>query len=128
MDPRTSEFFSVPCLSQEYADGLTLLQHKQIRQAARLQYGNDRDLDFLSKAKLAIQLQIEEELDRKNNSPKKNLARNAGINSEQVIRGEPATLLKSPPTPTCSKDEHKETTSPLIVPMTDAKSFGWSVL
>jgi putative transposase len=128
MDPRTSEFFSVPCLSPEYAGGLTLLQHKQIRLAARLQYGNDKDVDFLSRSKLAIQHQIEEELDRKNSSPKKNLARYVGINSEQVIRGEPATLLKSTLTPPCGKDEHSESTSPLIVPVTDAKSFGWSVL
>lgn len=128
MDPRTSEFFSVPCLSQEYSDGLTLLQHKQIRLAARLQYGNDRDVELLSRAKVSIQEQIGEELDRKSNSPKKNLARYAGINSDQVFRGEPATLLKSIPTTSVAWDEHRETTEPLIVPVSDTKSFGWSVL
>jgi putative transposase len=127
MDPRNNEFFSVPCLSQEYADGLTLLQHKQIRQFALIQYGNGQEVDLLSKAKLSIQHQIEEELDRKNTSPKKNIARYVGINSEQVLRGEPATLLKSTLTPP-GKGEHSESTSPLIVPVTDAKSFGWSVL
>ena len=127
LDPRTREFFPVPSLRPEYAEGLSLLQHNLIKDTARRNYGDKITDESLWKARELIQAQIVDELERKSTSPKKQLARYAGINSNQVIAGESSSIITAVEKPVSAPSDPGDS-SDLGPSITTKPSFGWSVL
>ena len=130
MDPRNNEFFSVPCLSPDYANGLTLLQHKQIREAAKADLIGHPSIEIFTRARDAIQEQIREELERKNNSSKKKIARYAGINSDQVLNGQHCTIQTFFPKESLTQEQQKANDDQphVVPPVSDIQEYGWMVL
>jgi len=132
MDPRDKTFFKVPCLKQDYAAGLTLIQHQHIKKHIRLNISKKNISEYLYRAKQQIAGQIDEELDANKNKAKTQLARYAGINLDTVLAGEPATLLSTLPkndTPRIiTPEEHYGTEQiEIIQPDIEIPDFGWTV-
>lgn len=79
-DQSTGEFLQVPCTDPNYANGLSLFQHKYIRKYAKQVLRASLDTKLLLKARGEIQRTIEKALQRKKKLNKKDLQfRNDGV-------------------------------------------------
>lgn len=94
-DPGTGEYVPVNCTRPDYANGLSLFQHKYIRHEARLHFSRNNSLDLLFDTRQRIEQKVSEDMDAKSTHQKKQLARIAGINSNAVLDGE-ARSTKTP--------------------------------
>lgn len=123
--PTTYEYFKVPCTRPDYASGLTVLQHKYLRHQAKLAMHEKMPVDVLMQTRLAMRSAIAEELERKENGTKVQLARIAGINSNAVLQGKVQSiatpfegqLLAAPPPPLPA----------LEAPITNILQYAWGV-
>lgn len=123
--PHTHEYFKVPCTRPDYASGLSLFQHKYLRQQAKLAMHDTSPVDVLMETRLTMAAVIAEEVDRKENATKVRLARIAGINSNAALQGKTQSItdpfkgqnLAAPPPPL-----------PMLeVPITNAPRYSWGV-
>jgi putative transposase len=126
LNPITKGYFKVPCTRQEYANGLSLFQHKYLCGVARKDRGGDDHLtlDLLEGTRQTIGSVIAEEMDRNTNRRKKNLAAIAGINSNATLQGQRQTV-RSPfpeqsPEPIAGGLIHR-------APVTDVPRYTWGV-
>ncbi len=94
-DPGTGEYVPVYCTRPDYANGLSLFQHKYIRHEARLHFSRNNSLDLLFDTRQRIEQKVSEDIDAKSTHQKKQFARVAGINSNAVLAGE-ARSTKTP--------------------------------
>lgn len=124
-DPGTGAYFKVPCTRQDYAAGLSLFQHKYLRQQARLTEQDSAQVDALMQTRLRIASVIAEEVDRKATATKVRLAQTAAINSNATLEGKPQSIttpfqgqslaVQPPPLPM------------LEVPITNTPRYAWGV-
>lgn len=94
-DSGTGEYVPVHCTRPDYANGLSLFQHKYIRHEAKLHFNRNNSLDLLFDTRQRIEQRVSEDIDAKSTHQKKQLARIAGINSNAVLDGE-ARSTKTP--------------------------------
>ncbi|MDT6997664.1 hypothetical protein [Burkholderia cenocepacia] len=92
LDPRNNTHVPVPNTRPDYANGLSLFQHKWIRRLCREKY-KKTSIDGLVSVKMGINEKIRDELEVKNTRSKTKLARLAGINSQAVLSGEEKTIM-----------------------------------
>lgn len=107
-DEEQCQFIEVPAINQEYSDGLTLWQHKVIKQLARVE-ANKVDIVALALAKEKIQRIVEREWKKSQKGKSRNtMARWLGVGKDEFYQGD-----FPPPTANQSQEVFLE---PLIVP------------
>lgn len=92
LNPRTKEYFPVPCTRPEYATGLSLFQHKYLRKEAGVRLNKDTAVDTLMNTRARLQEILAGEVDAKATATKVKLARVAGINSNAVLEGKARSI------------------------------------
>lgn len=92
-NPKTGQYFPVPCTRPEYAEGLSTFQHAYLRKEADVRLQNSTAVDILAATRECVRTRIVEEVDAKANSAKNKLARVAGINSGNVLSGTQPSIL-----------------------------------
>lgn len=128
-DPRTGEYMPVNCTRRDYAWGLTLFQHNYLRYEARIHSISTRSIDELLSFRTVVAQTINEDIDKKNNQIKKQLARVADINSNAVLEGKTRSTnnvfsnLKDSPVPQIVLPDSFDD---IIVPFTDIPIYDWS--
>ncbi|SDG56337.1 DDE-type integrase/transposase/recombinase [Propionivibrio dicarboxylicus] len=125
-NPRTKEYILVPCTRPDYAQGLSLHQHKCLRKEAGVRLKAVTAVDTLRETRLMINDRIREEIANKENIPKARLAKLAEINSNAILNGESRTIL----TPFAGQQLSRQT--PLEIkqataPITDIPIFAWGI-
>lgn len=120
LDPRKKSYFEVPCTRPEYANGLSMFQHKYLRKEASIQLEKSSAVDTLINTRARIQEVIGGELEKKKNAGKAQFSRLAGINSNAVLEQQERTIL----TPFAGQD-----TNPVVQEMgptfTNVPKFTW---
>jgi putative transposase len=112
-DPRTGEYMRVNCTRPDYAEGLSLFQHRYLRHEAKISNVSMRSVDEHLSFRKVLALEIQGDIDAKNNYASKQYARIAEINSN-------ATLNSKARTTTNVFGNLKEDTVPvLILPESD---------
>lgn len=91
--PGTHKYLCVPSTRPEYSKGLSLFQHKFIRAEATARLEKSTAVDTLIETRNRIQGVLAEELETKKTAGKVQLARLAGINSNNTLTGETRTIL-----------------------------------
>ncbi|GAB4062404.1 hypothetical protein [Uliginosibacterium sediminicola] len=120
-NPRSGEYMKVRCTRPEYASGLSLYQHKYLRQQAKSAAGASPSIDVLLQTRLDIAATIAAEVDRKENLVKARLARTAGINSNALLQGK----IQSVTTP--FEGQSLIVPTALEVPVTNTPRYSWGV-
>lgn len=130
--PITGTYFKVPCTRQDYALSLSVFQHKYLRKQAKLTASDIAPIDVLMRTRIRIASVIAEEVTNKENATKVRLARIAGINSNNVLRGLTQSITKPfegqtlapppapPPTPPTPP-------TPVEIPITSTPRYAWGV-
>lgn len=139
LDPRTNTFFNAPNSRPDYAEGLSLIQHKYLKKMAGSDLRHAREpADILIRTMQSIRDRIGDELAAKETTGKKRLARLAGIDSDAVISGERRSVAdpfnrdgnrpqgESHSSP--DKDAGPSTKECLERTFTDVPTFGWGVM
>ncbi len=90
--PKTGEYFPVRCTRPDYAEGLSLYQHRYIRKIHREENKENPTVDMLMDTRADIQETIREELNSKKAKSHSHFARVAEINSNRVLEGETQTI------------------------------------
>lgn len=117
--PRTGAYFPVRCTRPDYAEGLTVYQHRYIRAVARETMKATPTLDMLVNTRAQIQTLINEELNLKNNSMS---ARIANINSNRELSGGQQSILD----PFAGQTVDVAPESVVVpAPFTDIKTYAW---
>lgn len=102
-DPRSNQYFTVPCNTPEYAEGLSLFQHQYLRKEAGIRLTKSTALEALIKTREQMHDRFCEEILAKDNKAKSRLAQIAGINSNSVLEGKSRTIKQpfseQPPAP-----------------------------
>lgn len=91
--PGTHKYLCVPSTRPEYSKGLSRFQHKFIRAEAKVRLEKSTAVDTLIQTRDRIQSVLAEELEAKKTAGKVQLARLAGINSNNTLTGETRTIL-----------------------------------
>lgn len=91
--PGTHKYLCIPSTRPEYSKGLSRFQHKFIRAEATVRLEKSTAVDTLIETRNRIQNVLAEELETKKNAGKVQLARLAGINSNNTLTGETRTIL-----------------------------------
>ncbi|WP_423192551.1 hypothetical protein [Cupriavidus sp. H18C2] len=100
LHPDERRYIQVPCTDQQYASGLTLYQHKLIRQLAREKTGSsDAHPKALGGFKDVMQYEIRNALAVKETKTKVRLARAAGITSMGTLNAEHNSIVPLPRDP-----------------------------
>ncbi|MHB8742203.1 MAG: hypothetical protein ACYC9L_03680 [Sulfuricaulis sp.] len=113
-DSRDKRWFEVECTRGDYAEGLSIYQHQYILQQAKRAAESVRDVDQLVRYKEQTQLQIAEDIARKDSATKVRLARYCGIDSTAIFAGRPKSLA----------DLQSQANSDLLVPERTASETG----
>ncbi len=94
-DENNCRFIEVPAINQEYSDGLTLWQHKVIKQLARIE-ANKVDIVALALAKEKIQRIVEREWKKsKKGKSRSTMARWLGVGQDEFYQGDFSTATAS---------------------------------
>ncbi|CAG2150739.1 hypothetical protein LMG19282_03839 [Cupriavidus campinensis] len=97
LHPDERRYIQVPCTDQQYASGLTVYQHKLIRQLAKEKAGSDAGRPkVLRKFKEVLQYEIREALAVKETKTKVRLARAANITSMRTLDAEHNSIAPLP--------------------------------
>ncbi len=123
LDPRSNKNVPVPNTRPDYANGLSLFQHKWMRKICRDKYKNS-SIDGLMSVKMEINARIRDELAAKNTRSKTTLARLAGINSQAILNGEARTILD----PLAPSQAKSETMPETIASISDIRRPRWDVI
>lgn len=107
-------WFEVDCTRKDYAEGLSIYQHQYILRQVALAGESVRDVDQLVRYKEQTQLQIAEDIARKDSATKTRLARYCGIDSTAIFCGRPKSLA----------DLRSQANSNLLIPDMDASKNG----
>lgn len=100
LHPDERRYIQVPCTDQQYASGLTLYQHKLIRQLVKEKTGsNDARPTVLRRFKDVMQYEIRNALAVKETRTKVRLARAAGITSIGTLNAEHNSIAPMPRDP-----------------------------
>jgi putative transposase len=90
--PKDSHYIQVPCTRPDYASGLSLFQHKYLRNEAAVRLEKDTAVDTLVATRARIADVVQEELAARQTAQKSRLARVAEINSNSVLCGTPKSV------------------------------------
>lgn len=105
-DPRNENWLLVPCTRPDYANGLSLKQHKQIQRFRREKLNQRNDVDGYLEALLKFQEHIQSLLaGRPSVRTSANVAKFANFTSAKVFAGESQSILDSKATRIVAKDE-----------------------
>lgn len=110
-NPRDLSYLAVPCTRPDYANGLTLYQHRYLLRAREEK--TQPSVDLLMRTKGIIAEKLRDEACRRETALKKDL-RNALINSNAVLHGECRSVTT--PFPLCSNGP--DGAGPIITPAT----------
>lgn len=86
LSPKTSRSYSVPALEQEYAAGISLWQHKVIKNYQRKHSDSDQNLDGWLQAKSEISRLIDESLNMQRARAHKRIARYREVPEELSLK------------------------------------------
>lgn len=129
--PRSGEYFRVNSTRPDYANGLTLFQHKYLRSEAKLYSKNYHHVDDLLDTRAALEEKIKGDVYAKDNHHKKQLARVAAINSNAVLENKIRSAQDpfANATQTSSKIIIPETVTPQVSvqesPFTNIPQYSW---
>lgn len=119
--PKTGGYFPVRCTRPDYAEGLTLYQHRYIRKSDREVMKSASTVDTLIDTRAQLQATIREEMDAKKVRGNNHYARLAGINSNRTLEGETQTILN----PFAGQTVEAPQPIAIEVPFTEIKVYGW---
>lgn len=124
--PVSGEYLKITCTRPDYASGLSLLQHQHLRAQTKAQLKEDKDsgrsVDLLMQTRIAMQTVIREEVEKKANVRKMQLAKVAGINSNATLQGKNRTISN----PFQGQQVGSAPSTPSIeVPVTDTPRYSW---
>lgn len=91
-DPQTQQYLKINSVRPDYTHGLTLFQHKYIRQEAKLHSKQNISYESLFTSRQRINEVIQEEIYAKDTNRKKQLARIAAINSNAVLENQKRSI------------------------------------
>lgn len=119
--PTTGNYFSVRCTRPDYAEGLTLYQHRYIRKSDREVLKASPTVDTLINTRAHIQETIREEMTAKKARCANHFARVTDINSNRTLDGETQTVLYP------FAGQTVATPKPITVetPFTPVSIYGW---
>lgn len=90
--PRSGAYLCIPNTRPDYANGLTVFQHKYIRHS--LEKSSRVDVDALAAARAIIANKIGDELERYGTKRKRDAAKAAQVNSGAVVAGEVRSMSR----------------------------------
>lgn len=129
-DPRNGEYMRVNCSRPDYANGLTLFQHKYLRHEAKLRSISINSVDNLLSFRSVLAQQFHEEMDAKSSQVKKRIALLADVNSNAVLDGKKRTTTNvfgniSDESKELTVEESAVNQSENVVPFTNIPSYQW---
>jgi putative transposase len=106
LSPKTSKAYAVPALDREYASGISLWQHKVIKNYQRQHFDKDDGVDGWLQAKSEIAHLIDESLKLKRTRTHKRIARYRETSEQTPAKAETIKPVKTrPQTPTSTTTE-----------------------
>lgn len=129
-DPRNGEYMRVNCSRPDYANGLTLFQHKYLRHEAKLRSISINSVDNLLSFRSVLAQQFHEEMDAKSSPVKKRITLLADVNSNAVLEGKKRTTTNvfgniSDASKASTVVESAADESENVVPFTSIPSYQW---
>lgn len=121
-DPRSNKNIPIPNTRPDYANGLSLFQHKWMKKICREKYKKS-SIDGLVSVKAEINARVRDELAAKNTRSKTTLARLAGINSQATLSGEGRTILD----PLAPSRTRSDSTTEVVSSISDIRRPRWDV-
>ena len=97
LSPKTSKAYTVPALDREYASGISLWQHKVIKNYQRQHFDKDDGVDGWSQAKDEISREIDECFKRKRTRTHKRIARYRETSEQAPAKAETIKPVKTRP-------------------------------
>ncbi len=105
-NPKTKTWIEVPCTRPDYANGLSLKQHEQIRSFRRQKLNQKHDVDGHVEALVKFQEHIQSLVGgRIRTKTSAGIAKFAGITSAKVFTGQSQSILDSKATRIVARDE-----------------------
>ncbi|WP_233633637.1 hypothetical protein [Burkholderia cenocepacia] len=123
LDPRSNKNIPIPNTRPDYANGLSLFQHKWMKKICREKYKKS-SIDGLVSVKAEINARVRDELAAKNTRSKTTLARLAGINSQATLSGEGRTILD----PLAPSRARSDSTTEVVSSISDIRRPRWDVI
>ncbi|MBS4018217.1 MAG: transposase family protein [Dechloromonas sp.] len=117
--PATHKYLCVPSTRPEYSKGLSRFQHNFLRAEAKVRLEKSTAIDTLIETRNRIQSVLAEELETKKTAGKVQLARLAGINSQNTLTGETRTILAP------FGENGNLAPSPITPSFTNVPSYAW---
>lgn len=121
--PKTGEYFPVRCTRPDYAEGLSLYQHRYIRKVNREVQKGRPTVESLIATRAEIQDRIQQELSAKNAKSNNHFARLTEINSNRVLQGETQTILE--PFSGQTVETPATAPTPVSIPCSEIQIYGW---
>jgi putative transposase len=119
--PKTGIYFPVQCTRADYAERLTLYQHRYIRKVNREAQKASPTVGMLVETRAQIQADIRKELSIKNTRSNNHFARITEINSNRLLQGETQTIQD----PFAGQAVGEPLPSKLSIPCSDTPFYGW---
>jgi len=125
--PRTGQYVRVNCTRPDYANGMSVFQHKYLMHEAKLYSKSNHSIDQLLNVRAVIEDKIREDVALKDSVHKKKLGRIAGINSNAVLDSKPRTTTAAFPDSTKQTTENPSATelSEKEYTFTSIPSYNW---